>query len=941
MTDLAQKRTSRRHVIRGRDIPVAELSVTLDRVRKSAASAVVLVEGGAGMGKTRFLDEAVKMAGRMGFAAGRSGAEPGDAVDLAVLMDALFEGESSPLKTDALRVLPSVAEQRYWLLQELQTLLERAALKQPIILALDDLQWADAGTSAAIRVLTSRLGGLPIAWVIALRSTQGSSPMSATVRHLDRAGAERISIGPLGQGTVVQIGRDMTGGDADDALVDLMSRAHGNPFLLIELLTGLLEEDRILVVDGRASTTGDSLPARVHSSMGKRLGALSDEARDSAVLAGSLGRTFSFDELAAMLAQPPSSVLEPVEELIDAGILVDHDGELAFLHDITRDAVRMSVAQSVRRALDRQAVDVLLEHGALPGEVAAQLSESALPGDDSAVATLWNAARVIGVSNPSGGANLCRRALELARAADPRRAELVAETALALHAAGRGEEGRTFVDTHLRNTLPADEESRVLLSVAGMFGLSPDLRLDAGRRALALDGIAATLQARHRAALFHNLLMAGRLDEVRGVLDAARQEVPASGDSIAGFSFMLAEAVLAYLSGNYAEAVELAEDACRSPGAKLDPERAGICNRMLSEALMVAERVEESFRVTDDGVTGAQRSHEGLALRLLEIWRGRRLFQLGRLDDAAPVLDGHLAAEEDERLPGLLEIIGVVALGRIAIHRGDEAELQRMAALARTMAGDGPPGFRRHACWLLALKEMAAGDPGAAVGWLCESGHAQRKSALLLFPTDVTDEAQLVRIAIGAGDEELATAALSAAERRAEANPTLVAVVGTAAHARGLLDGDATHLEQAVDHFERSSRPLPLASALEDLGCRRIAAGREQQGIEDLERALQIDTEAGAAWDARRVRAKLRARGVRRRVVGTSARPETGWTAMTDAELAVARLVAQGLTNRDVAERLFVSPNTVNSHLRQIFSKLQVNSRVALTLLAKEHDRPR
>ena len=566
------------------------------------------------------------MAGRMGFAAGRSGAEPGDDVDLAVLMDALFEGESSPLKRNALRELPSVPEQRYWLLQELQTLLERAALKQPIFLALDDLQWADAGTSAAIRILTSRLGGLPIAWVMALRLPQGSSPISATVRRLDRDGAERISIGPLGQGAVVQISRDMTGGDPDDALVDLMGRAHGNPFLLIELLTGLLEEDRIRVVDGQASTTGDSLPARVHASMGKRLGALSDEARDSAVLSGSLGRTFSFDELAAMLARPPSSVLEPVEELIDAGILVDHDGELAFLHDITRDAVRSSVAQSVRRALDRQAVDVLLEHGALPGEVAGQLSESALPGDDSAVATLWNAARIITVSNPSGGADLCRRALELALAADPRRAELVAETALALHAAGRGEEGRTFVDTHLRNTLPADEESRVLLSVAGMFGLSPDLRLDAGRRALALDGIAATLQARHRAALFHNLLLAGRLDEGRGVLDATRQEVLASGDSIAAFSFTLAEAVLAYLSGNYAQAVELAEDACRSPGAKLDPERAGICDRMLSEALMVAERVEESFRVTDDGVTGAQRNRQGLALRLLEIWRGRRLF---------------------------------------------------------------------------------------------------------------------------------------------------------------------------------------------------------------------------------------------------------------------------------------------------------------------------
>jgi DNA-binding CsgD family transcriptional regulator len=88
------------------------------------------------------------------------------------------------------------------------------------------------------------------------------------------------------------------------------------------------------------------------------------------------------------------------------------------------------------------------------------------------------------------------------------------------------------------------------------------------------------------------------------------------------------------------------------------------------------------------------------------------------------------------------------------------------------------------------------------------------------------------------------------------------------------------------------------------------------------------------------VRARLRARGVRRRVVGASGRPDTGWAAMTDSELAVARLVAQGLTNREVAERLFVSPHTVNSHLRQIFGKLQVNSRVALTRLASGHDDP-
>jgi DNA-binding CsgD family transcriptional regulator len=134
----------------------------------------------------------------------------------------------------------------------------------------------------------------------------------------------------------------------------------------------------------------------------------------------------------------------------------------------------------------------------------------------------------------------------------------------------------------------------------------------------------------------------------------------------------------------------------------------------------------------------------------------------------------------------------------------------------------------------------------------------------------------------------------------------------------------------------RTSRPLALASALEDLGARRIAAGAEEEGIADLDRALRIYVGAEAAWDARRVRARLRARGIRRRVVGSSGRPATGWAAMTDSELAVARLVAQGLTNREVAERLFVSPHTVNSHLRQIFAKLEVNSRVALTRLAND-----
>jgi DNA-binding CsgD family transcriptional regulator len=140
-----------------------------------------------------------------------------------------------------------------------------------------------------------------------------------------------------------------------------------------------------------------------------------------------------------------------------------------------------------------------------------------------------------------------------------------------------------------------------------------------------------------------------------------------------------------------------------------------------------------------------------------------------------------------------------------------------------------------------------------------------------------------------------------------------------------------------VSLFERSPRPLLLACALEDLGNLSLPQGQPTTTVDGLDRALALFTEVGARGDAARVRRRLRELGFRRRVV-SSDRPAVGWAALTDSELGVARLVAEGLTNREVAERLFVSPHTVNSHLRRVFAKLGVNSRVALTRLAGNLD---
>ncbi|MEA2134703.1 MAG: hypothetical protein QOC68_2612, partial [Solirubrobacteraceae bacterium] len=654
-------------------------------------------------------------------------------------------------------------------------------------------------------------------------------------------------------------------------------------------------------------------------------------------VAASLGRRFSFADLANMLDRPAATLLGPVEELIDGGMLVESGDRLAFRHDVTREAVRESLPVSARRAVDRQAADVLLTAGATPVEVAAQVAESAEPGDEEAISILLRAGESLANTDPGAGADLSRRALELAPRDHAMRGPLLAQTAILLNSAGRVGEARAFADTHLRDALPAEQEAEVLLGIAGMFRVPPDARVAAGRQALALPELPAYLRARHLAALFHNLLVGGRTEEAKAIHAETAAAVRASEDANSAFAFALAETVTAYVDARYDEALKLTEQAASAGIATTDWARDRLAREWRCETHTVLDHVDESLRLAADRVAAAQRDRNGWAIRIFEIWRGRQLHQLGRLTDARAILEGQFSPETGDRFIGALDAAGIVALGRVALHQGNARLQQRMAELAHGLLEDTTPNFRRQAVWLLALQAMGAGDREAAHGWLCALGDDQRTAILPLFPIDVTDEIPLVRIALAAGDGELAQAAADQADRRAERNPKVATIVATAAHVRGLLTESIEELERAADLFATAPRRLAHAHALEDLGAARADAGAVDAAIEAFDRALVLYAEAGASWDAGRARARLRDHGVRRRLVGRE-RAETGWAAMTDSELAVARLVAQGLTNREVAEQLFVSPHTVSSHLRSSFAKLGINSRLALARLAAEDD---
>jgi DNA-binding CsgD family transcriptional regulator len=930
--------TSSAPVVRGRDAELASIGDRLGRV-SSGAGAVVLVEGEPGMGKTRVLAEAARLARRLAFRVGVGAGDSGaGVVELAPLMTALFEGVPPLLDRSGLQDLHSLPEQRYWLLQDLQALLERSALAGPIVISLDDLQWADSGTSAALRALPVRLADLPIAWILAFRPDRGATQLLSAIEHLGQSGAERIVLGPLDDAAVAQVAEDIMDAEPDDALLDLVKGVHGSPFEVTELLSGLRDEDLIHVIDGHTSLVQARLPRRVGVTMRERLRGLSAPAREAATVAASLGRRFSFADLANMLDRSPASVLGPVEELIDSGILVESGDRLAFRHDLTREAVRDSVPVSARRALDRQAADLLLAAGAAPVEVAAQIAASAEPGDELAISILLRAGEALATADPGGGADLSRRALELAPRDHALRGPLLAQTAVLLHSAGRFDEARTFADAHLRDALPAEQEAEVLLSIAGMFRIPPDARAAAGRQALALPELPVRLRANHLAALFHNLLVGGRTDEAKAIYAETAAAVQASGDPNSAFALALAENVTAYIDGRYADSLEMTEQAARAAIVTTDWARDRLAQEWRCETRTVLDDVDDSLRLAADGIAAAQRDRNGWAIRIFELWRGRQLYQLGQLDDAGAILDGQFSPETGDLFFGVLDAAGIVALGRVALHRGDGRLQQRTAALAHGLLEDPTPNVRRQGAWLLALQAMATGDPTAAHAALCALGEDQRTTILPLFPADVTDEPQLIRIALAAGDDELAEAATAHAERRAQLNSRVATIVATAAHARGLLTSNIDDLQRAVHLFATGPRPLARASVLEDLAVAHAGAGAIDAAIAALDDALVLYAGAGASWDTGRVRSRLRAHGIRRRLSARD-RADTGWGAMTDSELAVARLVAQGLTNREVAERQFVSPHTVSSHLRSIFAKLEINSRLALARIAADHDK--
>jgi DNA-binding CsgD family transcriptional regulator len=246
----------------------------------------------------------------------------------------------------------------------------------------------------------------------------------------------------------------------------------------------------------------------------------------------------------------------------------------------------------------------------------------------------------------------------------------------------------------------------------------------------------------------------------------------------------------------------------------------------------------------------------------------------------------------------------------------------------------GPSVVRRGAAYVLALAAWQRDDVDDAMRPL--------GGDITLFGSPIWSQV-LVRVIFGArvasavGDAGLRARVLQATDLLERERPAIPLFTGVARYARGIVERDAQTLVAAAELLRSSSRPPLYAAAAEDAGAELARTDRRDEAVAQLNAAFDTYMRHEALTDARRVGRELRQLGVERRIV-SQPRAKTGWDSLTDAELKVVNLVAEGATNRSVAQRLHITPHTVKAHLHNAFAKLGINSRTQLAQLMRGAD---
>ncbi|MGI8333398.1 AAA family ATPase [Actinomadura scrupuli] len=889
---------------------------------------VLLVEGEPGMGKTSLLTEANELAAGMGFSLATGVAEElGQIVPMAPLLTALDEVPEPGL---------DVPDQHIRSAQRLWSRLERRATAGPALLTLDDLHWADPTTLLLLRTLPRQLSSRPLVWILARSAGDHGNDAGRLFALLESEGAIRLELVPLDQDAVTELITELLGTAPAPELLALAAGAGGNPFLLVQLVTGLRDEGALDLSPSGARPAGDRLPRRLQAVVRRRLEALSPEVRHFLEIAAVLGRSFVPGDAAEMLAERPAMIWPCVEEALSTDLLTATNDEIVFRHELVWRCILDGLPGPMRQALHRQAGEMLLDRGGCVVPAAAHLIKGARRGDSRALAGLDEAVAEVFPSSPQTAADVAVRALELTDQADPGRFARTVVATEACAAAGRLDTATELVRSALTHRLPVPATAQLHSALSTILYLS-------GRAAEARDEAAAALSEplppgglRDDAELAMLHALAGLRDNVRAgeLATAVLEDRKLRGDALI-VGAMVVLSVIKWDEARLAEALGLCREAVRRAG--LGSAEARRIHPGLTLAGMLAD-----VRLIEEAGTAARAAAEEVQSLGHVAWAGGPAILGSRLDLATGRLDDAVAAataglEITESLgTHLFTAVAKSVLGTVALRRGDLRTAEGLAVQDQGHLAHYGMTFAQPRCGILqAQAAEARGDPTAALELL--AGIVDELPAHPgVLVADPATASWLVRVALAADDPRRAGTVVEAAESIALANPGFPAVNAAAAHARGLLDGEPDALERAVkEHVD----PWARASATEDLGEVLAADGDRRQAVHSLERAIAHYEESGARRDAARVRRRLRRLGVRHRHWASAERPVTGWASLTDTERSVSELVAQGLTNQQTADQMFLSVHTVAFHLRQVFRKLGISSRVDLTRIALRQER--
>jgi DNA-binding CsgD family transcriptional regulator len=915
------------------------------RAAGQASGSMVVIEAPAGMGKSRLLDVARDRAVELGFRTLTArGLELEQAFPYGVVRQA-FERlliEASPqqrerwlagaaeLAGDLLLGVPGAASDSrpdagsldagfarhhglYWLVVNMSR-------DQPVAIIVDDLHWCDLPSAQALTFISRRLEGEPIALVLATRPLAAVAAPEATalLEHTDLEVLRPSALSPEAIETVV--GAHLSS-DPEKAFVKVCGEVTGgNPFLLGEMI----EEARAANLDASAASAAALsalVPRGVARAVLARLTRLGPPVVALARVLSVLGDGAQVSDAARLTGLDDRDVASAMAALVSAGV-TRPGGVVQFEHPLMQTAIYRDISSFERQNLHREAAALLIARGAPIGHVAAQVMRTEPDGNLETVELLRQAARaMLSLGDARGAAPLLMRALREPPGQVDRIAVML-ELGQAHARAGAPEAVPALTDV-VEQSEESPAISSAAIALAGML-------FRAGR---AVDAVTIISRARERlpdgdpclarledalaSASFTSLSARRGAD---GAVARLRDSSGPVGDAGQGTTLAILAMDEVMNVGAASHAIDLAR---RALGEHLafDPLQATDSAMLALTALAVADALDTAQHLCDELLAGARKHGAASTVASLSGLRAIISFRLG--DVAAAEADAQTATDLASELLGAeFLVLGVAAL-LAGLERGARPEsLRRMADRSGVLSDpDFLPGSQLR--YASAVLKAAAGDHETAVHefLVCAAGDSafggENPAVVPWRSSAAMSLAELGRFDEG---RELASDETRRARRFGAKR-----AIGIALRAEALVHTPAERLERltvARDVLADSPDRLEHARVLTDLGAALRAAGQRRGAREPLLEGLQLAQRCGATVLGRRVRAELAAIGIRPRATARS-----GVGALTPSERRIVELAAGGATNREIAQSLFVTEKTVETHLGRAFRKLDVSSR--------------